>query len=272
MTPRSAEEILFTDGDGNAASLDDVIADGLDGAYRERVPDLLELLNTGTPFHRLMACIVLTSWGHSDGLSTIRRWARDPANLPWANAPVTRDRISAADDAFESLAHALKTSYWNEETLDLRRMQQAAAAALLDIYPDQYFGRTLALALLCDPIWRGPRRHDVIDALERSLRVLESGNKRDFDLPIQIASLLMAIAPANDHDAAEAAERLISRYPEHDRMLREVATALGSAAGIGTLGVLRRLHQHRSESVAAEAASALTLRQQQVDAPATEDQ
>jgi hypothetical protein len=271
MPARSAEEIFFTNGEGNAASLDDVIADGLDGAYRERVPDLLELLNIGTPFHRLIACIVLTSWGHPDGFSTIARWAREPTTVPWATAPVTRDRISAADDAFASLADALKTSYWNDETPKLRRMQQEAAGALLDIYPDQYFGRTLALALRRDPIWRGPRRQDVIDALDRSLPVLQSGTKRDFDLPFQIASLLMVVAPADDHDAAKVAERLISQFPEHDRVLREVAAALGSAAGAATLGVLRRLQQHRSVSVAAEAANALTLRQLQVDAPAHED-
>jgi hypothetical protein len=271
MTPPEAESVLFTDNAGNEASLEDIIAHGLDGAYRDRVPALLELLNSGAPYHRLMACIVLMSWGHPAGFEAGMRWAENPAGVPWADAPVTTDRIFGVNDAFENLADALKTSYWNVATAELRNMQRDAAAALLAIYPDQYFGRTLALALLRDPVWREARRTDVTHALQRSLQVLRSGATREFDLPVQTASLLFATAPVDESSTAMAAKCLINEYPQRDRVLQEVGLAIAGAAGDGTRAILQRLQRHRNHAIAAEATNALLLRQQHDDASDSED-
>ena len=67
----NAEALLFTDREGRRGQLQDIIDDGLDGGYENRIPALVELLNYGEPYHRLLACVMLTSWGHPLGFQIL---------------------------------------------------------------------------------------------------------------------------------------------------------------------------------------------------------
>ncbi len=124
MNSRLSEQVLFTDNEGNKSSLKHIIDDGLDGEYLERIPALVELLDSGSPIHKLLACIVLTSWGCKEGFEAVVLWASNPNDSPWVKSPVSFDRLYGADDAFENLVGALKTSYWKESNSDLVEMQR----------------------------------------------------------------------------------------------------------------------------------------------------
>ena len=261
MNQNLPEQILFTNNKGEVSSLEDIIADGLDGEYTDRIPALVELLESGSPYHRLMSCIVLTSWGHLLGFKAFISWASNPNSAPWSQEPVSVDRIYGADDAFENLADALKTSYWNDTTVELQKMQREAAEALLNIYSDYFFGQTLALALLKDPIWQSSRQNKIVNTLESCIHIIKSGKKIDFDLPYQTAWLLLVLAPVNDNLTAEFAERLIIECPENNRMLRELALALGDAKGPGTLQTLNKLKSISGPAVTAEVNRVLSRRQ-----------
>jgi hypothetical protein len=58
----SPNELLFSNAEGKPTSPEDLIDDGLEGAYRGRVPALIALLHGGAPRDRLYACMVLTAW------------------------------------------------------------------------------------------------------------------------------------------------------------------------------------------------------------------
>ena len=260
MVPRSPEDLLFTDLEGNRAQLQDVIADGLDGGYEDRIPELEHLLRTGSPYHRVMACVILTAWGQPSGFQTLIEWASDPATTPWANAPVTHDRIHGVDDAFENLADALKTSFWNEATPELRKMQREAAVALLKIYPDYFFDRTLALALVRDKTMPEALESQISAAIEASLQALRSGRNPGFDLAHQTASLILPVALANDVAAARFSDQVASLAPDNVRMLREVALSLATGTGDATRRCLERLKQLGKPSVTEEVDRALARR------------
>lgn len=264
MEDSSPDKILFTDDEGNASSLEDIIADGLDGKYEGRIPALVKLSESGNPYQRLMACIVLTSWGHAAGFKLLISWASNPNSVPWVQEPVSVDRIYGANDAFENLADALKTSYWNDPTLELQGMQRKAAEALLNIYPSYFFGQTLTLALLKDPFWKNSGQDKIVNVLESCMRTIQDSKKFDFDLPYQTACLLVVLACSNDDMTAEFAERLITQFPEHDRMFRELASALGEASGQATWQTLNKLKCMGRPTVAVEVTRVISLRQSRI--------
>jgi hypothetical protein len=257
----SPETILFTDKNGNTASLEEVIDDGLDGGYEHRIPALGELLQSGSPYHQLLACIVLTSWGELSGFEAIIKWASNTATVPWAKEVVSVDRIYGADDSFERLADAVKTSYWNDENLELRKRQREAASSLLKLHADYYFGRTLSLALLKDPVWQTARQDEVAGPIEISLQAIQRGKQLGFDLAFQTASLLLVLARANDELTADFAERLLAQCQTNKRMLRELVSALGDASGRATLRTLYKLKRVGDPVVEAEADQALSRRE-----------
>jgi hypothetical protein len=115
----SPAELLFSDAEGKPTSLEDLIDDGLDGAYRDRVPALIELLHGGAPRDRLYACMVLTAWGVADGFTALIGWAEHPGSAPWADHPVEIDRRHGVDAAFERLADAVRSSLQLDPSPDL---------------------------------------------------------------------------------------------------------------------------------------------------------
>src|SRR6185295_5499007 len=88
----SSAELLFSDAEGKPTSLEDLIDDGLDGAYRDRIPALIGLLRDGAPRDQLYACMVLTAWGVAEGFTVLIGWAEQPGSAPWADHPVEIDR------------------------------------------------------------------------------------------------------------------------------------------------------------------------------------
>src|SRR5579872_766366 len=256
---RSSEELLFSDKLGSRAQIQDVMDDGLDGGYEDRFPELRQLLKTGSPYHRLMACMLLTAWGDPAGFEALIEWASHPDQAPWAGNPVTYDRIYGSDDAFANLADAVKTSFWNDETPQLRELQRRAAAALLGIYHAYFFDRTLALALLRDKTMPAQLEKEISAALERSLGVLKSGKKPVFDLGMQAASLILPLAYVNDEAAARYADE-ITRLSGSTRALRELAASLAAGTGEATRRSLEKLQQSGNPEVIEEAKKALAAR------------
>lgn len=259
MATRSPETLLFTDREGKPAQLQDIIDAGLDGGYEDRIPELVGLLETGTPYEQLLACAMLVSWGHPEGFRTLIRWASDPAHTPWHAAPVTYDRVYGVDDSFAILADALKTSFWNDANAELRQMQIDAARALLGIYNDYFFERSFALALTRDKSVAATLEPEICSAIENCLRALRA-KKVGFDLAYQAASLLIPLARLNDEKAAYYADLFITQASDNARALREVALALAEGHGPKTLQVLERLKDSGNPAVAAEAEAAIARR------------
>lgn len=235
------EEILFTDREGRRGQLQDIIDEGLDGGYDERVPALVDLLTSGNPYHRLLACVMLTSWGHPKGFQMLIDWASKPDNVPWIEEPVVYDRISGTDNAFEMLADAVMTSYYCEEDRALKPLRTAAVKALLGLYHSRYFGRTLALAIMRDRQVAAAAESEIYSAIEASMAVLDQREQVGFDLVFQVASLLIPLASLNDQAAASYANQLIARYSQNQRMLSELANALGEGRGPDTLASLQHM-------------------------------
>lgn len=247
------EQILFTDNDGNKSSLEDIIDEGLDGEYQERIPHLTELLHSGSPLHKLLACVVLTSWGRHEGFETIILWSSNPKEVPWMEAPVSYDRFYGVDDAFEKMAEALKTSYWNESNDELIKMQRNAAASLLEIYTHYYFDRTLALALLKDSIWQTSWKDEVAEKIRLCISQIEKGEHSDFDLSFQTASLLFLLAAVDDRLTAQFAQQLMTLCNTNTRTLKEIIAALATADGAETLKILQKLSESNIPSISEDA-------------------
>jgi hypothetical protein len=261
MAARSPSELLFTDREGKPTSVQDVAADGLDGGYEDRIPELEELLVSGSPYHRLMACVVLISWGEPAGFRTLIQWASDPAHVPWADYPVTADRLSGVDDAFANLADGLNASFWNEPAPALRQMQLDAGRALLAIYADCFFGRTLALALIRDKGVPPELKGNIVAASEAGLAAIRNGSTPHFDIASQIASLIFPLAVADDDLACRFADQLTPLLHNNARALRELALALASGTGEATRRSLEGLRHLGIPAVTEEADKALARRQ-----------
>src|SRR5262245_47519743 len=86
------EQLLFTDAATRPIALEDLISEGLDGGYLNRVPALVDLMHAGEPRDRLYACLLLCAWGVADGFESLIAWANSPDDTPWGNRPVEIDR------------------------------------------------------------------------------------------------------------------------------------------------------------------------------------
>lgn len=248
------EKLLFTKLDGTKSDLQHVIWDGLDVDYSARFPALQDLMANGSPAHRLYACIMLTSWGVPRGIQMLAIWATSPERTPWAENPVTFERFSGADDAFEHLADALSTG----EDAAPAELRADAARALLGSFHVVHTGRKM-YELLDDKKLRAMVAPHIGPAAARALDALERG-KVGFDLATQTASLLGALAPVDDAHAAQVAEALIARHANMLRTLNEVAWSLRFGTDVDTLGVLERLEKSPHPSVSQIARESLGIR------------
>jgi hypothetical protein len=239
----SPDDLLFRDRDGNSAPLQEVIDDGLDGGYEDRIPALEELLRNGTPEQRLYAAVALASWGQRPGFDALISWASEPGSAPWAGAPITYSRISGADAGFELLADALRASYLSKaaDRGGIRPLQVAASKALLGLADSHDFDRTLLVALVKDPEVTALVADDLKAALDAALTKLEAGENPGFDLATQTAGLLAPLARVDDAAAAHIAERLVKLRPSDQRMVRELVDSLAEGRGSATLHVLESL-------------------------------
>lgn len=257
--PTNPEDLLFTDLSGERLQLQDVIYDGLDNDYAARIPDLVTLLRTGRADHRLYAAAMLASWGNEDGLRAIITWARKPGEAPWAAAPVTFDRFSGADSAFELLAQALRTAGdLDARSADVDRLRDDAARALLGTYHQVSFGRTLYELLDIDRALAGRVLPDIAKAVDAA--VAAAGRETSFDLATQAAWLVTVLGAHDDAHAARAAEALLAGHGDRTRTVRELAHGLGFASGPATRAILERLAASPNASVQADAREALGRR------------
>jgi hypothetical protein len=255
MTGVSPEQVLFTDADGRPISLEDLIDDGLDGAYLDRVPALKVLLRDGTPRDQLYACMVLVAWGISEGFETLIAWASQPDSVPWAGLPLVLDRRNGVDASFEKLADAVRTSLQLDTTVDLEREQIAATGALLAIYDRTYFGTAMEV-VASHPKIQAACAGLILAAAKAAIRRL-AAPPEPFDLGWQAALLLTAVATTNDGEAAGLAEELLRVERDRARVARAVARSLGRGTGPATRGVLERLAASPLPDVAKDAVAAL---------------
>jgi hypothetical protein len=251
--------LLYDDREGNRVGLLDVIADGLDGAFADRIPGLRWLLARGEPGHRLDACEVLASWGDREGLLTVAEWAQDPDSVPWAGAVGSANRFGFGDDAFARLAAALHTAG------DMRLSEVGAilrtqgARELLTIHHRVFLDRSMPLLLGVDRALAEACRLEIEWAVDRSLAAARAGETA-FDVTTQVALLLEPLAMIDDTAAAAAADVLLAEHPLRDRALREVALAMSAGTGAATLAVLQRLADWPFPAVRAEAETHLRSR------------
>jgi hypothetical protein len=228
------EELLFTDNAGKRLPLHDVIYDGLDEDYSARHGELARLIETGTPDQRLDAATMLASWGVPAGFAAITTWARDPDKVPWAGDPVSVDRFSGADSAWELLADTVRISgEIDHRSADSDAARDRATKAMLGIYDRRSFGRSL-----------------MTDTTE-------------FDLATQAAWLIGGLAIVDDEHAAMASQALIKGHAgsrDRTRMLQELAYSLGFGTGAYTKAVLEALAGAPGDDVQAEARKALGRR------------
>lgn len=236
MNPK---KILYTDESGRPSSLEDIISDGLDGAYRDRIPALTTLMAEGAPDEMLAACRVLVSWGVPKGFEQLLAWCRAVDSVPWAENPVDVDRKYRVDAAFELLADAVRASLILQDTDELRARQVDATRALLHLYDHKFFDRMLVIVLQNSQI-RTRCKDATLAAADAAVR--RSRQPREpFDLAVQAASLLEIVALIDDDRAAALATELARMHPTQERVEREITFALARTKGAATGRVLRDL-------------------------------
>lgn len=222
MTP---EQLLYTDRQGEPATLDEVISDGLEGGYGDRLPGLRELCVNGSPVERTEACQVLVAWSDPAGLAELTRWAQ-----------------SAAPVDFSPLVDAIRIGKYTAETEEAVAGRVDAVRALLGIADREPIGEDLNDAIPGDNAFIARVAPQLRDALERSLTRRE---RVPFDLLTEAAALVGPLASVDDEAAAAFAERLRKRDKRNARMLSNLVTAMGRGHGPRTLAVLEELRRDK---------------------------
>jgi hypothetical protein len=261
LAPTDSEKLLFTDLEGNATQVQEIIAEGFEGEYAERVPALIELMHSGEPYHQLLACMMLTSWGYPEGFRQLISWADDHYEVPWNESPVVRDRFCGEDSAFQKLAEAISASQYGLESSEITALRIQSVKSLLSIYPDVLFDNALAMAIYCNAQELLPViQEDVYRAVDDSFKVLNIGIVVDFDLPLQIASLIGVTRRIDEHKAAVYAQKLITEHSQNHRMLRELIPALGNGSTQETLDLLLQLQKLKEPAIEKALQQALSNR------------
>lgn len=256
--PVTPAQLLFSNADGKPISLEDLIDDGLDGAYRDRIPALVALLHRGSPRDRLYACQVLAAWGDADGFAALIAWAQQPDAVPWAGHLVEVDRRHGVDAAFERLADAVRSSLQLDPTADLQRRQQAAAHALLGLYDRKFFGQAMQV-VASDATIRAACADAIRAAAAAAVR-RSTAPPEPFDLGWQAALMLSPVARIDDAEAATLAGELLRAQASRTRVAREVALSLGRGTGAATRRVLEELAASPDSAIASDASAALARR------------
>lgn len=257
---RTPPELLSTGSSGQPIELEDLIDEGLDGVFADRIPELRRLAKNGNPADQLSAARVLTAWGVHEGFQRLVAWASEPQEAPWADSPVIIDRFYGADASFEALADAVYSSFWNDRSPELRSDQLGALRALLAVSRTHYVGSMLALAVVRDRELMAKLGNSVRDAVDYGTRAVEQGDTRSFDRALQTAALIMPLAMVDDRLAADYARRLLRSTRLTFRSLRELAQSLGAGTGRNTLAVLQHLSNDQASPAAGEVAAALSRR------------
>ena len=248
------DELLFRDLDGVLVGLDEVVFDGFERSYADRVPALRALLVDGEPEHRLLACLILVAWGVRDGFLAAIDWARDLNAVPWAGSPVTFDRLFGVDDAFARICDALR---WGQDaplSPAGALLRTATARSVLPAADRVYLDRSMAQLLYDDATLARACEPELRSAVEATVAAAPAAPALlGFDLATQAASLVGPLAVLDDAGAAAAALRLLDATPGGVRAGKELAYSLGAGRGPATDAVLRTLAGSGIPDVRAEA-------------------
>ncbi|WP_405441712.1 hypothetical protein OG373_31345 [Streptomyces avidinii] len=202
-------QLLGTDFDGRPTDdIDDVIHDAFESPrHLTRVPGLVALMNDpGMPeIERLLACVVLTTWGEAAGYEAVIRAAADPKKAPWYDFSI--DRKFSVDSTFAQLADAVaERDLTREKGTEALRLD--AARALVRLADSEYFEDKLGelfdrdtLQVLMD---------DVRDVIGRGVRSLEAGEKCSFDLPTQLVDLASGVSTVDGCLGVESAVSVLN--------------------------------------------------------------
>jgi hypothetical protein len=253
------EYILFADRNGNPDQLQNNIDEGPEG-FEDRIPALIDLMHDGNPYHRLLACVMLTSWGYPAGFEMLIKWASNPEQTPWSDEPVTYDRITGADSAFESLADGVRASH-HFKAEKVRQLRKAAVQALLKLFPTTFFDNMLTLAIYSNDDELLPDLgKDILAAIDASFKVIDSRKSVGFNLQMQVASLLGTLVDVDENAAVVYAKKLVSDFPDDRRMLFELFGLLLHGTSLETLELLEKLRHHEIPIIQEKALKALNYR------------
>ncbi|OIJ69195.1 hypothetical protein [Streptomyces mangrovisoli] len=220
------KELLFTDFDGLPAEPDDVIADALDGGYAERTQGLATLLRDehADPAARFLACCALTSWADPLGYATVVDAAAAPDELTWRGQ--TYDRFTGQDDTFAHLAEAVGRSRDMVDERGTAAERIEAARALIRIADRVQLDRRASDLL--HPEIVSECQEDLSEAVDRGIARLEGGEHIGYDLGLQLALFIAALATHRLEWSTNAGHRLAAAHPG-ERALRELTEAGGSS-------------------------------------------
>ncbi len=175
------------------------------------------------------------AWGETKGFETLIEWATHPDRVPWKDRPIEYERMMGADASFDRLANGLDSSSYLDPYPDLYQYQVAATCALLGIYHRYHFD----VLRFCVYRYRQDCAAAIESAIITSLQYCD--RPKAFDLTMQTAMLIGAIAETQDEKAAEYAERLLDSPYMRDRGRYELAMSLQQSQRAATLAVLHRL-------------------------------
>jgi hypothetical protein len=253
------EYILFADLDGNPDQLQNNIDEGPEG-FEDRIPALINLMHNGEPYHRLLACVMLTSWGCPSGFEMLIHWAVNPEETPWSDESVTYDRITGADSAFESLADGVRSSHYFKSE-EIRQLRKVAVKALLKLFPTTFFDNMLTLAIFSNDEELLPDLgKDIQAAIDASFEVINRRKPLGFNLQMQVASLLGCLRRVDESIAVVYAKKLIENFPDDRRMLYELVGVLLNGNSQETLELLEELSHHELPIIQEESMKALNYR------------
>lgn len=212
-----AQRLFYTDSAGEPSSPDDAIADALDGAWAEREPDAAALLadETADPYDRYLALSALVAWGSPTGYAAVADAAADPDAAVWKGESI--DRLFSADNTFGLLAEAVSDSLDMAEERGTTTQRIHALAALLGLADRFYFERYLSVqGLLTSDIveLQSPLRSAIERGLDRLPALGEEPEESiGFDLPTQVAGLIVALGQVDRGAAVAYAQRLQATNP-----------------------------------------------------------
>lgn len=217
----AALELFYTDETGARCSPDDAVDTALDGGWQTAEPRVVALLNdpAAKPYDRYLALSALAAWGSAVGYRAVVEAAAEPEAVVWRE--LSLDRLHSVDDTFALLAEAVTGSYDMAEERDTLGPRHEALTALLSRAAELYFGRALSeqglLRADIDEL-HGPLLAAINDGIARVTR----GEQAPFDLAIQTAGLIAALAQVDQPSADREARRLLALRPDDPAVRREL--------------------------------------------------
>jgi hypothetical protein len=131
---------------------------------------------------------------------------------------------------------------------------------VLDLAQRTYLGPNIGLTVVRSELLDTELHGKLISAVNGCLAALgEPHDDASFDLAMQAARLILALARTDDEAAAKAANELLALRPR-ELVVREVVQSLGEGNGPATAAVLEELALQGTGSVATEAREVLTRR------------